>query len=259
MSDVLGVIISTKELGYKVIANLRDKKPLSVIRIGDGEMVIANNVVERLDKFCINQIGRVITSEELKYTQTNIVKAITRCDILGLPTNNHINKHPLWASIVPYYKYLKDNNKNWNEKIYCSIDSHLHLLQTKHIFNIFQTVNKIVIVSSRDIGERLMKKFPNITEVEYYPLPPEQVYEINKNTEMNIFKMLEDITSKLSSKDRSGELLIYGAGPFGKHIGIDFSNRGGVSLDLGSVFDLFVGKITRGDGKGIDSFTTPYL
>jgi hypothetical protein len=259
MIDVLDTILSTDELCCVVMTHLQDKEPLSVIRIGDGEMVIANNMVERLNKFCIKQIGRVITSEELKYAQDNIVKAITRCDVIGIPTNNHIIKHPLWASILPYYNYLKDNNKNWNEKIYCSIDSHLHLLQTKQIFNILQTVNKIVIVSSRDIGEKLMKKFPNITEVEYYPLPPEQVYEINKNTEMNIFEILEDITSKLYSKDRSGELLIYGAGPFGKHIGIDFSNRGGVSLDLGSVFDLFVGKITRGKVKGVDSFTTPYL
>lgn len=259
MSDMLEQIISTEDLGLKIIDHLQNGKSLSMVRMGDGEMIITNNVVERLNKFCIRQIGRVITNEELNYAQNNIIKSITRCDILGLPSKSHITKHPLWASIVPYYNSLRYNNKDWNEKIYCSIDSHLHLLQTKIIFNIFQTVNKIVIVSGRDIGNRLMEKFPNIKEVEYYSLPPEQIYEVNKNREINIFTLLEDITNKLVSKDRTGELLIYGTGPFGKHIGIDFSNKGGVSLDLGSVFDLFVGKITRGEGKGLDSFTTPYL
>ncbi len=50
-----------------------------------------------------------------------------------------------------------------------------------------------------------------------------------------------------------------GAGAFGKHLGYYFSARGGVALDLGSVFDLLVGKITRGNGKGENSYTTPLL
>lgn len=255
----MNINTSTEQLADIIISSLNNNKSLSVVRMGDGEMILTYNIAIRLNQFCINQIGRTITESELSHTQENIKKAILYSDIVGLPTSAHIRKHPLWESIIKYYNEIKETNSEWKDKRYCSINCHLDLLSSNLLFKIFENTKKITIVSSRDIRNKLLKKFPNINEIEYYELPAEQMYEIVKNNSINIFELLEDISKKLSSKNRAGELLIYGAGPFGKHLGVDFSNKGGVSLDLGSVFDLFVGKLTRGIDKGPNSYITPYL
>lgn len=255
----MNIDTSTQQLADIIISSLNNNESLSVVRMGDGEMILAYNIGVRVNQFCINQIGRTINESELLHSQENIKKAILYSDIVGLPTSAHMRKHPLWESIITYYNEIKETNMEWKAKRYCSINCHLDLLNSNLLFKIFENTKKITVVSSRNIQNKLLKKFPNINEIEYYELPGEQMYETVKNSSINIFESLEDISDKLSSKNRAGELLIYGAGPFGKHLGIDFSKNGGVSLDLGSVFDLFVGKLTRGIDKGPNSYITPYL
>jgi hypothetical protein len=166
----------------------------------------------------------------------------------------------LWNELFNYYNNIKKNNPNeWVDKNYSTIDAHFELLNSGDLFEILKNVNKVIIISPRNITEQIKEKFPNITHVEYYSVPGEQTYEVVKNTDINIFDKIIEFRNTINSKDRSGELLLFGVGPFGKILGSDFANKNGVSLDLGSVFDLLVGKITRGPGKGATSITKPML
>lgn len=243
-----------------ILEHINTKKPLSIVRLGDGEMIVVNNDTNRLNNFCINQIGRLISENELCLAKDNLHNSVLNSNILGLPTERHIEKHKLWFSILDYYMDIKaKNHSQWINKKYCSIDLHLDLLFSNEIFEIFQKIDSIVIVSSRDITTKLQDRFKNIHTVEYYSVPGEQMFESVKNDSIDIFERLNDIVVNLKSKDRFGQLLIYGVGPFGKHIGYEFASVGGVSLDLGSVFDFFIGKVTRGWNKGVDSHIEPYL
>lgn len=252
--------ISTTEIKDKVLDSLNSGTSLSMLRLGDGEMIISNNDVEKLENFCVKQIGRKIKNSELKLAQKNILDSVLSCNILGLPTLAHCKKNILWKSIISYYDNVQNNYpEKWINKDYCSINSHLDLLYSGDIFSIFEELKSIVIVSPRDVVVRMQKKYPNIKNIEWYSIPAEQRYEVVKNQKINIFDELENISNKLTSASRSGQLLIFGAGPFGKHLGIRFASAGGVALDLGSVFDLFVGKHTRGPGKGSTSNINTYL
>lgn len=252
--------IGPYEVVTKILTHLENGNSLSIVRIGDGEIILLNNVKDKISKFSKRQIGRELTSEELVMIQENIKIAVLESNILGVPKKLHIDKNQLWGDILEYYTTLKtQDEKKWGNKEFCTIDLHLELLESEQIFHLLSKIDKIVIVSSRDIKEQLVKRFPNIKYIEQYTVPGEQCFETEKNTEINIFKSVDDISKKLLSSDRNGQLLIYGVGPFGKHLGSDFSKMGGVSLDLGSVFDFFVGKITRGTGKGPESYTKPLL
>ena len=256
------MIINTtsNDIKNKAIISLKEKTPFNMLRMGDGEMIIANNVKDKLPQFSINQIGRELKIDELRKTQENMINSVLYSNVLGLPTEEHIRKNKLWEILLTYYDKIKTNNPDlWVDKEYCTINSHLELLKNNHLFDILSESKKIVIVSPRDIVDKLYQKFPNLEHIEYYSVPGEQKYEINKNTEINIFSQVDLIIENLKSKDRGGELLLYGVGPFGKHLGYEFSKLNGVSLDLGSVFDLLVGKITRGVGKGANSYTNSYL
>lgn len=248
------------EISTAVIECLNNKKKFFLLRMGDGEMIIANNVSDKLKPFLIRQIGRDLNKKELSLVQDLMIESVLNSTVLGLPEKSHINSNILWSYLFDYYNNIRINNpEKWVNKKYCSINSHFELLNSGELFKIFKNTKKIMIVSCRDIKNELQNKFPNITQIEYYSVPGEQKFEVNKNTKINIIDKITEIRKIIKSKDRSGELLIFGVGPFGKILGSDFALKNGVSLDLGSIFDLFVGKITRGKGKGPNSFTKPHL
>jgi len=250
----------SEDIKNNVFNCLDNKKPLFMLRMGDGEMIIAKNIKDKIKYFSEKQFGRILTEPEIKKCQDNLTQSVLNSTILGLPTKKHCDSNILWCELFNYYFEIKNNNRlSWVDKKYSSINSHYELLNSGCLFEIFNRVNKIVVISPRNITEKLMNRFPNINEVEYYTLPGEQKYEVTKNTDINIVDRIDEISLKLKSKNRSGELLIFGAGPLGKILGSDFYIKGGVALDLGSVFDLFVGKKTRGKGKGPTSMTKPLL
>ncbi len=244
-----------------VLNKLENKENLFMLRMGDGEMRIEKNHTS-IEKFSIKEFGRKLTKNELEVAKEWMRESVLESTILGLPTLEHCETNELWEYLFKYYDEIQEKNKDvWKKKEYCSINSHYELLGTGDLFEILSKVKKIVIVSPRDIQSRLIERFNNIEIIEYYSLPGEQAYEPeeSKNRDIDIFTRISEIIDNFKLKDRNGELLIFGAGPLGKILGCEFSKQGGVSLDLGSVFDLFVGKITRGKGKGPNSKIKPIL
>lgn len=251
--------IEHTEIKNMVLKCIDEGKSAFVLRMGDGEMRIQREH-ESLGKFSIKQFGRKMTTEEIEKAKVWLRDSVLESSILGLPTKDHCDASNLWSFIIEYYgemRYLYPDS--WDKKRYCSINSHYELLASGDLFDILSKVERIVVVSSRDIEERLKNRFNNIKEVEAYTLPGEQIFELEKNLDIDIFKRIEEICYAISSKKRTGELLIFGAGPIGKIIGAEFSKSGGVAIDLGSVFDFFVGKVTRGPGKGPNSKMDPVL
>jgi hypothetical protein len=244
-----------------VLKKLESGESLFMLRMGDGEMRIEKNH-SSIEKFSIKEFGRKLTEDELETSKKWMKESVLESSILGLPTLEHCKTNELWEYLFNYYQEIEEKNPDiWKKKEYCSINSHYELLGTGDLFEILSKVKKIVVVSPRDIQSKLTERFVNLEIIEYYSLPGEQAYEPveNKNKNINIFERITEIIQELKSKERKGELLIFGAGPLGKILGCEFSKQGGVALDLGSVFDLFVGKITRGEGKGPNSKIKPIL
>lgn len=253
-------LINSAKIKDIILESLDKKEGQFLLRFGDGEMIIIKNDEERMTHFCIKQINRKITKEELQSAQNWLKESVASSTILGIPNKKHIKKGNLWKGILEYYESVeKEVGDKWIKKDYCTIDAHIELLENNDLFQIFNKIEKVVLVTPRDIRNQITKKFPNIKEIEWYSLPAEQMYEVDKNTEVNIFQRIEEISIALKSKKRNGELLFFGAGPFGKILGTRFYQVGGIALDLGSVFDTLVGKLTRGNGRGATSKIDPRI
>ena len=69
-------MIDSKKLLSIVLKNLKNLKSFSLIRIGDGEMIIINNIKDKMEFFCNKQINRSITPLELKQSQEWLEEAI---------------------------------------------------------------------------------------------------------------------------------------------------------------------------------------
>jgi hypothetical protein len=196
------------------------------------------------------------TSESLKLLKSELEECVINSDFLGLPTNRHLEHSSNWSDIVgTYEKIFESNAIDPTSKKFCSINFLLEILNNKSIYRILENVDSLVVISSRDLKSRFIDKYPNIKNIEYYLIPGEMAYEEVKNQEILFPEKINQLVEIIHSVNRKGSLLIFGGGVSGKILGSEFKKAGGVSLDMGSVFDLWAGKLTRGTGKGAFSYT----
>jgi hypothetical protein len=102
-------------------------------------------------------------------------------------------------------------------------------------------------------------KYPNIKRIKRYDIPKQYRFEENKKIGIFYPDVYNKIIEDIKNTDYSGKLCLLGGGFIGKNIAVEFANSNGVCIDIGSVFDLWYGKITRGPGKGPNSYRTPLL
>lgn len=257
----LKINIDVNELTELILERLETKQPLSIVRIGDGEIAIMN--ANPNDKGCKHfyyvHLGRTLEPNVMNEISNNLKESIINCDVLGITSKTSEESDNL------YWKISKDvlldilSKNTIKPKMFCSMGVHYDFVSQKKLDIILNKVNEVYLVTSRDVESKFKEKYKNLESVHLYRIPGEYVYEDEKKFEdyyPNVYKKIE---SDFLGKDMSGKLLLIGGGFVGKNLGVIFSNRGGVSIDLGSVFDNFVGKITRGVGKGPNKYREPLL
>lgn len=247
--------INNIELKKKVIEHLTEKIPFSITRIGDGEMVIIDPKIDKkLTHHMLNRhLGYIPESNQQTKIKDNLTYTILNSDCLSL-RKKYPDELKLWENIPRFYEKL-----NLIDKIYFDHDFHFYLMQDGNIDDILNVVKNLTIISSRDVTEKIKIKYPNIETITYYKIPGEHMFEENKKVQPYFPEIYEKIYSEINQKDCSDNLLLLGGGYVGKRLGVLFKERGGVSLDIGSVFDFWVGKLTRGTGRGSHSYIKPLL
>jgi hypothetical protein len=101
---------NSTEIKNEIIKCLKEKIKFSLLRMGDGEMILANNVEDKIIYFSEKQIGRQLTKSELLVVQRDMIESVLSSTVLGLPTNKHIIQNSLWEDLFLYYDNIKMNN-----------------------------------------------------------------------------------------------------------------------------------------------------
>ena len=258
MSNELEINVTSYQVVDDILAAIENSKPLSVLRMGDGEMVCYHYQTSEKPK--LNRFLRDMRIEQidesLESLKLELEKSVINSDFLGLPTSKHLEHSSNWSDIVDTYQSIfQSYTIDSKSKKYCSINVHLEILNNKSIYRVLESIDNLVVISSRDLKSRFIDRFPNIKNLEYHLIPGELAYEEVKSEELLFPEKINELVKTIHSVDRKGSLLIFGGGVSGKILGSEFKNAGGVSLDLGSVFDTWAGKLTRGAGKGAFSYT----
>jgi hypothetical protein len=258
---MIDINIDEHEIHKIVLDNLKTKKPLSIIRIGDGELCALEYDYNKTltDKFYISHTGRVYPKNQIIEISNNIRTAIQESDIIGITPSYLISQRPDSPWSITNNKIYEILYPNHGLKRYCDMNLHFKLTHNNLLDDILKSVNELYILTSRDVKDKLLKKYPNIKKIYFYKIPGEFKFEEEKTFEDFYPTIYNRIYSDFSKNDYSGKLLLFGGGFIGKNLGVKFSKSGGVSIDLGSVFDLFYGKLTRGEGKGSYSYIKSIL
>lgn len=249
--------INAEEVTELVLKKIYKKENFCLTRIGDGEISALNykNFEDGANHFYKVHLGRRLADNHVEEISNNLKKVIEFSDVIGIPNEKDKLKNKYWgASQNLIKKFIKNKNQ-----LYCDMSIHYHLYNKNNLELILKNVNNVTIISSRDVVKKLKDKYPNIKNINFFKIPGEFKYEEDKKYENYYPDIYNKIYNSIKKMDCSGQLLLLGGGFVGKSLGLKFSNQGGVSLDIGSVFDLFVGKVTRGPGKGANKYREPGL
>ena len=104
---------------------------------------------------------------------------------------------------------------------------------------------KLLIISGHDLTERFKIKYHHLEDVQTFLIPnAHKFFPVKENYFFP--DIYNQVVEKIRNIDLSGYIVITGTGFSGKYLNIECKKQGAISIDLGSVMDLFEGIKTRG-------------
>lgn len=226
------------------------QKPLSVIRYGDGETMMLSNDRDKYSFILKKVLGYVPSDQEIQLIRQYLVKAYKECDVLGIPTERHLAREDNWKQSLDVFK--KEVGENiLLSKTHTSIDIFYDLLSMGSYDELLKNRQVLNYISCRNLDEVFKSRF-NIKEVNSFIISPEPTYTSGYKGEKHFPEQFNKIEKWIKNLNCTGQLCLVGAGIPGKIYNNWFRDQGGVSLDIGSIFDAWAGKKTRGKGRGLD-------
>ena len=270
----------TYELTVKILDHIKNKSPLSLIRLGDGE----GNFLSYNDKFkefqnrdrqFIKTIwwGKLSLSEgDCQKLSDRLVLAIKNADIIGIPNLSWfcrvLGSHSLEKKLLQKYNgqgirgYTSIINTLIDPKFYHEHDSYKlshktltscnihHDLEVWGLYRlIFNHLNECSVISCHEGIHQVLREKYGVTVKRLYKIPSEYKYSqlFNYKDQQNhphypyyFQKLCSEITVSYP-----GEVFLVAAGFLGKIYCNSIKNLGGIALDVGSIVDYWLNYSTR--------------
>ena len=244
--------LSTQDI-YRIINNcLDDKVPLAIIRYDDGESMMFNGVIEDTHFILKKVLGYIPSEGEIALMKENLIKAYKECDVIGIPTERHLAREDRWKDSLAVFKNAVSENTLMN-KFKTSVDIFYDLLKDNLYAPLFTGINTLNYISCRNLDDVFKEKF-GIENVNSFIISPEPTYTSGWTGDKHFPEQFLQIEQWIKTVPCEGNLCLVGAGIPGKIYNNWFRDQGGVSLDLGSIFDAWAGAKTRGKGRGLDVY-----
>ena len=217
------------------------QRPAAIIRLGDGEGAVLGypKITSRTDvdsQFRRNIRRTNVPDREIFTLQVQLRNAIENADILGVPRSLQTRQHRLWAAVDLAISKLSIQADLTHTALH-RLMSHALLFRP-----ILRELPFVGLVSCRDVSSEIQRLFgieqtrwygvrgaldkPGIVETPHWP---DGFNEIRQTLEVPF----------------PGALFIVGAGLFGKIYCHWIKKRGGIAIDIGSIFDSWakVGRV----------------
>lgn len=235
-------MINTEDIFNKIVS----KNPISIIRVGDGEAMVLNALKDPRSyaRVIKRQLGEGVTFEDGLNIRDNLIKALSECDVIGIPDEKKKAKEP--DSYWQRAPQILMDNVNIEGKEIANIDLHYHLSDANLYPEIFKHFDRVFYISCRTVN---LNKY--IAHVDNYVIAPEKIFTTYEGPAHYPDQFVK-IENWMDKRPIKGALCLVGAGVVGKIYCNWFRDRGGIALDIGSVFDQWAGHVTRGPGRGKD-------
>lgn len=250
---------TTEQIFDKIKESLEKKNPLSIIREGDGEARVLNGFkdVPALEFILKKLLGEVPSVHEIKEIRANLIEAYENASIIGIPVGKKLDKKDFfWHNSIKILFENADPQK-LTLKEYVDMDFCYDFLLNGSYHKLFEGLETINYVSCRNLDEAFKRRY-GIKNICSFHIAPERKFEPDYVGYKHYPVQFNEIRRWMRAAPLNGNLFIYGAGVAGKIYGQWAAEYGAVAVDIGSVFDAFAGRVTRGEKRGANSFDTTY-
>jgi hypothetical protein len=266
-------ILNPEEVESIVVHAIQNSKPLAVTRYFDGEGAFfkAKNWTkkyceERMNYYfgqddyeiqnaidiCKTIIDSMENSDVIGIPNTDIVRQIVRftelyCDgdVEKLPglkrrLSKQIDCTSAWRIISAFQLVCSSLSSGAR---YATKDIHYDLVRSGGLYRIIDMAKDVRLVTSQEVEPFLKLIFGN--KFTCYEIPG-RALDMDPSISTKHYPHHNRLMrKKLQSIDFKGSLVLVGAGPLGKEYCSIVKARGGISIDIGAVFDSWINFLTR--------------
>ncbi len=243
-------LISKEEFLQIVKEKLKTQTPFAFTRYSDGEIMLLNRheYYEEYQRIVGKLWGYRLDEQQLGEVSLSLIKALRESDVVGFPTERHLRREDYFSKSKEVFEQRVNKLENCN---LTSVDVAYELLYDNKYDDLLMNRETLNYISCRDLNETFKRRY-NIKNINRFLIAPEQKFTSGYEGERHYPGQFNKIYDWIKILNCKGELCLVGGGVFSKAYNIWFKEKGGISLDIGAVFDLFAGYSTRGKNRGID-------
>lgn len=246
MASVAPPSLEAFRSSYEVVRSalllaINKRRPFSLVRIGDGESVILGyrEGVANMDLESHLRLWFGVNSlppELLHYLRRRLYSSSIRASILGVPTLRQCGLHPRYQR--SYILLQRRLRPRWRKPLLCDAAVHRFLHLSGDLVALLRQSPFLGIVSSRDVLQSVFSLFQP-DQLSFFRAPDENPVQVSANDSSprlwlpDLFKTIEN---QLQPPYMGAPYLV-GAGLIGKLLCETIRARGGIAIDIGSIFD----------------------
>ena len=239
----IGKRMSIQDLKIFLLDHVSRKRPVSVIRFNDGEGKLLGcgthyshaELMQMLERwFSDNKL----TIDQLRRLQAEVMEATRNADVVGCPDAD-------WpADFTKAISVLADLTKA--RKLPTVLVNFPQAMLLDGFFKaLLNRIGFLGMVTPRDVRGVVRHLFEP-GELVWYRIPEQAVYAYRPHLPRHFPESFDFVCSHIQVPF-TGAVFLVGAGPCGKIYCDVIKRKGGIAIDIGSVFDAWAGRLTRPD------------
>ena len=250
-----------------LVESVRQQKPLSVIRLGDGEgnVLLAseagashNELAEYgLSKIWAVMFGRrTLSVSDKQAFLTDFVESVQAADVIGLPTAKQV-EHKITtitsdgnkdyrglAGILGDWYWFAKNEAIFDDPVRRYGIWHYHIRLGDRLQEVLSASRHVSAITCYPDFLEIMRHRYGFEPGIVLTIPPQAVNIKGTPDEVHYPDRYQQICHALN-QDLSGHTFLVGAGLLGKMYCAKIKQSGGIAIDIGSLIDVLIGHSVR--------------
>lgn len=239
----VGRRLSIQEFKLLLLDHVARKRPASVIRFNDGEGKLLGCGTRYLHAELMQMLDRwfsdnKLTLDQLRRLQAGVADAVLNADVVGCPD-------PDWpVEFTKAVSVLTDLTRG-KPRLTVLVNFPQAMLLDGFFATLLGGIGFLGLVTPRDVRDVVRHMFAPV-EMAWHRVPEQAVYAYRSQLPRHFPESFDFLCSRLEVPF-TGAVFLVGAGPCGKIYCDVIKRRGGIAIDIGSVFDAWAGRLTRPD------------
>lgn len=255
--------LTASQFYERISERVRLGKPFSMIRLGDGELLLVKYPKFTPEDEVRAQVSKWFPAQNLSRNEimdmgTAIHTACMKADMLGIPSQYEYMRWPKWNRDMRWPQFMRDYSllEPQGREFF-----HFYFVGEWWTSGAFDRMmagaNRVILIGCRDVEERVRARYPHLASVEQWLLPPEDFvwrpYAQVKNAQgayvgkPHYPDLYDEYLKRIRESHGTlrGVLVLVGAGGLGKMYCHAVKQAYGMGVDVGALFDGWAGIPTR--------------